>query len=49
MQVEDGLPGAGADVKDGAVSLLNIALTRDLGGSKMAATNDFGVARFSFL
>ncbi len=49
VKVEDRLPGAGADVEDGAVSLLNVTLARDLGGSEMAATDDFGVVRLGFL
>ena len=43
MEVEDGLTGAGADVEDGAVSLLDVALARDLGSGEVAAADDFGV------
>lgn len=48
MQVEDGLPGAGADVEDGAVSLLDVALAGDPRGDEMAAADQFGVAGLSF-
>jgi hypothetical protein len=48
VEVEDGLSGAGADVEDGAVSLLDVALARDLGGGEVAAANDFGVGGFRF-
>ena len=43
MQVEDGLSGAGADVEDGAVSMLDVALAGDVGGGEVAAADDFGV------
>jgi hypothetical protein len=46
--MEDGLSGAGADVEDGAVSLLDVALPCDLGGGKMAAADDFGVGGLGF-
>lgn len=49
VQVEDRLPGAGADIEDGAVPLLNVALARDMGGGKVAAADDFGVVRLGFL
>jgi len=42
--MEDGLPGAGTDVEDGAVSLLNLAMACNLGRGKMAAADDFGVS-----
>jgi len=48
VEVEDGLAGAGADVKDGAVSLLDVALTGDLRGGEMAAADDFGVGGLGF-
>jgi hypothetical protein len=47
VEVEDGLSGAGADVEDGAVSLLDVALAGDLGGGEVAAADDFGVAGLS--
>ena len=43
MEVKDGLSGAGADVEDGAVSLLDVALACDVGGGEVAAADDFGV------
>ncbi len=43
MEVEDGLSGAGADVEDGAVSLLDVALAGDLSGGEVAAADEFGV------
>jgi len=43
VEVEDGLASAGADVEDGAVSLLDIALTGDVGGGEVAAADEFGV------
>lgn len=43
MEVEDRLSGAGTDVDDGAVSLLDVALAGDLGGREVAAADDFGV------
>lgn len=49
MEVEDGLSGTGADVEDGAVALLDVALAGDVGGSQMAAADEFGVGGLSFL
>jgi hypothetical protein len=43
VQVEDRLSGARPNIEDGAVSLLDVALARDLGGSKVAAADHFGV------
>lgn len=43
MEVENRLSSAGADIKNGAVSLLDVALTGDLGGGQMAAADEFGV------
>jgi hypothetical protein len=37
------LSGAGADVQDGAVSLLDVALARDFRGGEMAPSDEFGV------
>src|SRR5580698_9244183 len=48
MQVEDRLPSAGPNVQNGTVSLLDIALARDLSGGQVAAPNDFGVAGLRF-
>lgn len=48
MEVEDRLSGAGADVEDGAVSLLDVALARDVRGGEMTAADDFGVGVFCF-
>jgi hypothetical protein len=47
--MEDRLSGAGADVEDGAVSLLDVALARDLCGGQMAAADDFGVSGLGLL
>ena len=44
VQVKDRLSGAGTDVEDGAVSLLDLALAGYLGGGEMAAADDFCVA-----
>jgi hypothetical protein len=43
VEVEDGLSGAGADVEDGAVSLLDVALAGDVGGGEVTAADYFGV------
>ena len=48
MQVEDGLPGAGADVENGAVSLLDFALAGNVGGCDVAAADEFGVDSLGF-
>lgn len=48
MEVEDRLPSAGTDVKDGTISLLDVALAGDLGGGEMAVADDFGVRGFGF-
>jgi len=45
VEMKDGLSGAGADVEDGAVSLLDLALACDLGGGKVATADDFCVGR----
>ena len=42
------MSGAGADVEDGAVSLLDVALASDLGRGEMATADDFGVGRLGF-
>ena len=49
MQVEHGLSGSGADVEDGAVSLLDVSLARDFGGGEMAASDELGVFSLGFL
>jgi len=46
--MEDGLSGAGADVEDGAVSLLDVALAGDLGSGEVAAANDFRISGLGF-
>ena len=43
MEVEDGLSRARADVEDGAVSLLDVALAGDLRRRQMAAADQFRV------
>ena len=48
MQVKDGLSGAGTNVEDGAVSLLDLALAGDHGSGEMAAADDFCVTAFRF-
>ena len=48
MEVEDGLSGAGADVEDGAVALLEVALAGDVGGGEVAAADEFSVGGFGF-
>ena len=48
VEMEDGLPGAGADVEDGAVALLDVALAGDVGGGEVAAADQFGVGGFGF-
>jgi hypothetical protein len=46
VEVENGLSGAGADVEDGAVALLDVALAGDVGRGEMAAADEFGVGGF---
>jgi hypothetical protein len=48
VEMKHGLTGAGADVEDGAVSLLEVALAGDLGGGEVAAADDFGVGGLGF-
>jgi hypothetical protein len=48
VEVEYGLPGAGADVEDGAVSLLDFALAGDVRGCDLAAADEFGVGSLGF-
>jgi hypothetical protein len=43
VEVEDGLSGAGADVEDGAVSVLDVALACDVSGGEVATADDFCV------
>jgi len=43
VQVEDRLSRARSNIKDGAVSVLDVALAGDLGSSKVAAAYHFGV------
>lgn len=49
MEVEYGLPGPGADIEDGSVALLNIALAGDVSGGEVAAADDLGVGGLGFL
>jgi len=46
--MEDGLSGARPDVQDSPVSLLDIALPRDLGRGEMAPANDFRIGGVGF-
>jgi hypothetical protein len=48
VQVKDRLSSARANVEDGAVSLLDLALAGDHGSGQMAAADDFGVSAFRF-
>lgn len=48
VKVEHRLSGAGADVEDGAVSVLDFALAGDLSGGEMAAPDEFRISQFSF-
>ena len=41
VEMENGLSRAGADVEDGAVSLLDVALASDVRGGKVAAPDYF--------
>ena len=47
--MKDRLTCAGADIEDGAVSLLDVALAGDLGGGEVAATDDFGISGLGFV
>jgi hypothetical protein len=49
VQMENGLPGAGADIEDCAVPLFDVALTCDLGGGQMTAADDFRICFLRFL
>jgi hypothetical protein len=49
VKVEHGLPRAGADVQDGAVALLDIAIAGDLGSREVAAADNFSVRSFGFI
>ena len=42
------MSGAGTDVEDGAVALLDVALAGNLGRSEVAAADDFGVGGLGF-
>jgi hypothetical protein len=46
--MEYGLPCAGTNVEDGAVSLFDVALAGDLRGGEMAAANDLRIGSFGF-
>ena len=49
VEVEDRLSRARADVENGAVSLLDVALACNLGGGEVAAADDCGISGVSFL
>ena len=49
VEVEDRLSRARADVENGAVSLLEVALACNLGGGEVAAADDCGISGVSFL
>ena len=48
VQVKNGLAGAGTDVEHGAITVLNLSLTRNIGGREMALTDNFSVGAFGF-
>jgi len=48
VKMEDGLSGAGADVENGAVTVLDFARTGDICSNEMAASDEFGIGQFSF-
>lgn len=48
VQMKDGLAGAGADVEDGAVSVLDIAPAGDFSGHQMTAPDDLCVFGLGF-
>jgi hypothetical protein len=48
VEVKDGLPGAGADVENSAISMLDIALASDLRRGQMASADNLGVGDFGF-
>jgi len=48
MKVKDRLTSTRANIEDGAVSLLDLALARDHGGGHVAAADDFGVGVLRF-
>src|SRR5437588_6657036 len=49
MQMEHRLSRTRADVEDGAVSLLDVALAGDFGGGEVTASDDLGVFGLRFL
>ncbi len=49
VDVEDGLSGAGPNVEDGAVSLLDFSQAGNVGGGEVAAADEFGVGSLGFL
>jgi hypothetical protein len=49
VEVKYRLPGAGADIEHCAVSVLDIALARNLRSSEMTAAYHFGVGGLGFL
>jgi hypothetical protein len=48
VQVEHRLSGAWANIEDGAISVLDVALARDFGGGKVAAAYHFRIGCLSF-
>ena len=46
--MKDRLPCAGTDVENCAISVFDVALTRDLGRDEMASADDFGVGCLGF-
>ena len=48
VQMKHRLPCAGTHVEHGPVSLLDVALARNLGGGQVAAANHFGVLGLRF-
>ena len=49
MEMKHGLPRFRANIGDGAITLLDVALARDLGGGQVAAANHFRIFRLRFL
>ena len=49
MKVEDGLSGSGADIENGAISILDFALAGNICRRQMASADDLGVGTFRFL
>src|SRR5512146_116894 len=49
VKVKDRLAGAGADVEDGAVAILDMPVVRQAGGYQVAVADDLGVFGRGFL